>query len=137
VQHWLTHRFRSTAIRDNPEDKTKYTLIYTNKSEKDILLREEFDKLAKQNPEKVCTSLAQRDRARADFFVSSPVQHHLRRRQALKQGLPGLHRLRDTRAPLQALPGTSQGRVYQDLCLRAPAPGRGHLGWKGTQGKPG
>ena len=50
MQHWLTHHFRSTAIRDNPEDKTKYTLIYTNKSEKDILLREEFDKLAKQNP---------------------------------------------------------------------------------------
>lgn len=35
------------AIASNPEDKTQVTLIYTNKSEKDILLREQFDQLAK------------------------------------------------------------------------------------------
>ncbi|KDN52564.1 putative NADH-cytochrome b5 reductase 2 [Tilletiaria anomala UBC 951] len=40
------------AIRDNPEDKTRFTLIYTNKTEQDILCREEFDKLAKANPDK-------------------------------------------------------------------------------------
>lgn len=34
-------------IAANPDDKTKVTLIYSNKSEKDILLKEEFDKLAK------------------------------------------------------------------------------------------
>jgi cytochrome-b5 reductase len=35
------------AIASNPADKTKVTLIYTNRTEKDILLREEFDRLAK------------------------------------------------------------------------------------------
>ncbi|EST08009.1 Oxidoreductase, FAD-binding domain protein [Kalmanozyma brasiliensis GHG001] len=34
-------------IANDPSDKTKVTLIYTNKTEQDILLREEFDKLAK------------------------------------------------------------------------------------------
>ncbi|PWZ03696.1 NADH-cytochrome b5 reductase 2 [Testicularia cyperi] len=34
------------TIASNPEDKTQCTLIYTNKTEQDILLREEFDKLA-------------------------------------------------------------------------------------------
>ncbi len=33
-------------IASNPSDKTKVTLIYSNKTEQDILLREEFDKLA-------------------------------------------------------------------------------------------
>lgn len=36
-------------VASNPSDKTKVTLIYTNKSDKDILLREEFDKLAKND----------------------------------------------------------------------------------------
>lgn len=35
------------AIAANPSDKTQVTLIYTNKTDEDILLREEFDKLAK------------------------------------------------------------------------------------------
>lgn len=35
------------TIAANPADKTKCTLIYTNKTDKDILLREEFEKLAK------------------------------------------------------------------------------------------
>ena len=35
------------AVAANPDDKTQVTLIYTNKTEQDILLREEFDKLAK------------------------------------------------------------------------------------------
>jgi cytochrome-b5 reductase len=35
------------SIAANPDDKTKCTLIYTNKTDKDILLREELDKLAK------------------------------------------------------------------------------------------
>lgn len=37
------------SIADNPADKTKLTLIYTNKTDKDILLREEFDKLVKND----------------------------------------------------------------------------------------
>ncbi|PWN52216.1 ferredoxin reductase-like protein [Violaceomyces palustris] len=34
-------------IASDPNDKTQVTLVYTNKTEKDILLREQFDKLAK------------------------------------------------------------------------------------------
>lgn len=37
------------AIKGNPQDKTKATLIYTNKTEADILLREKFDELAKSD----------------------------------------------------------------------------------------
>lgn len=45
-------------IANNKSDKTNVTLIYTNKSEKDILLREEFDKLAaKDNRFKVVYGL--------------------------------------------------------------------------------
>ncbi len=40
------------AIKGNPADKTRYTLLYTNKTEQDILLREEFDALAKADPAK-------------------------------------------------------------------------------------
>ncbi|CDU25307.1 related to MCR1-cytochrome-b5 reductase [Sporisorium scitamineum] len=36
-------------IASNPSDNTKVTLIYSNKTEQDILLREEFDKLAKSD----------------------------------------------------------------------------------------
>lgn len=36
-------------IANDASDKTKVTLIYTNKSEKDILLREKFDELAKKD----------------------------------------------------------------------------------------
>lgn len=36
-------------IAANPSDKTKCTLIYTNKTEQDILLREKFDELAKKD----------------------------------------------------------------------------------------
>lgn len=34
------------AVRDNPSDKTNVTLIYSNKTDKDILLKERFDEMA-------------------------------------------------------------------------------------------
>lgn len=37
----------------NPEDKTKFTLLYANVAEEDILLREKWDKLAKAHPERL------------------------------------------------------------------------------------
>lgn len=37
-------------VAKDKTDKTKVTLIYSNKSEKDILLREKFDELAKSDP---------------------------------------------------------------------------------------
>jgi cytochrome-b5 reductase len=36
-------------------NKTKFTLIYSNVSEQDILMREEFDKLKKEYPDKFNT----------------------------------------------------------------------------------
>lgn len=38
------------AIANDKSDKTKVTLVYTNKSEADILLREKFDDLQKNDP---------------------------------------------------------------------------------------
>ncbi|ODQ81390.1 hypothetical protein BABINDRAFT_166070 [Babjeviella inositovora NRRL Y-12698] len=39
-----------TAITNNPEDKTKVTLLYGNVTENDILLRAELDKLSAEHP---------------------------------------------------------------------------------------
>lgn len=39
------------TIASDKSDKTKVTLVYSNKTEQDILLRERFDALAKSNPE--------------------------------------------------------------------------------------
>lgn len=38
------------AILNNPEDKTKISLVYANNTEEDILLRKEFEDLEKQYP---------------------------------------------------------------------------------------
>ena len=38
------------AIEANPADKTKATLIFANVTEKDILLKEEFERMSKANP---------------------------------------------------------------------------------------
>jgi NAD(P)H-flavin reductase len=35
-----------------PEDKTKFTLMFANVTEKDILLRKEWDTLAKEHPDR-------------------------------------------------------------------------------------
>lgn len=40
-----------TAILNNPEDKTKISLLYANVTENDILLREELEKLQQVKPE--------------------------------------------------------------------------------------
>ncbi|GAA5980037.1 hypothetical protein JCM11641_008269 [Rhodosporidiobolus odoratus] len=39
------------AINANPEDKTKATLIFSNVTEEDVLLRKEFEALAKNKPD--------------------------------------------------------------------------------------
>lgn len=38
-------------IASNPVDKTKVVLLFANQKEEDILLRQEFERLSKQNPE--------------------------------------------------------------------------------------
>ncbi len=44
------HQILTYALADK-SNKTKFTLIYSNVSEKDILLREEFDDLKKKFPD--------------------------------------------------------------------------------------
>lgn len=39
------------AVMRNPEDKTKIVLVTANISEEDVLLKEEFDSLAKNHPD--------------------------------------------------------------------------------------
>ncbi|KIW15379.1 hypothetical protein PV08_05425 [Exophiala spinifera] len=43
-------------ILNNPEDKTKITLVYANNTEEDILLKKEFDELAQKYPERFTRS---------------------------------------------------------------------------------
>ncbi|KAI8871506.1 NADH-cytochrome b5 reductase 2 [Ramicandelaber brevisporus] len=40
-------------ILNDPEDVTKLSLVYCNHTERDILLKESLDKMAKENPERV------------------------------------------------------------------------------------
>ncbi|KAJ9653839.1 hypothetical protein H2198_007005 [Neophaeococcomyces mojaviensis] len=40
------------AILKNPEDKTKISLVYANNTEEDILLRQEFEELERQYPDR-------------------------------------------------------------------------------------
>ncbi|KAJ2684793.1 hypothetical protein GGH99_003934 [Coemansia sp. RSA 1285] len=42
-----------THVLDNPDDKTKLTLVFANKSEDDIILRSRLDDLAKKHPDKL------------------------------------------------------------------------------------
>lgn len=51
-------------IFKNPADKTKVTLIFGNVTEKDILLKKEFDELESQNP----------DRFRAFYVLDNPPE---------------------------------------------------------------
>ncbi|CAM9788042.1 unnamed protein product [Phaeothamnion confervicola] len=40
------------GVLDDPEDRTRLSLVFANKTEEDILLRDEFDRLASDNPER-------------------------------------------------------------------------------------
>lgn len=50
------------AIFNNPNDKTKVSLVFGNKTKEDILLKEEFDRLEKEYP----------DRFRAFYTLDTP-----------------------------------------------------------------
>ncbi|KAL0490133.1 cytochrome-b5 reductase [Acrasis kona] len=53
----------------NPEDKTKFSLLYSNVSQEDILLRKEIDELAKKYPNrfKVHYSISKKDKVGTDW----------------------------------------------------------------------
>ena len=46
------------AIDNNPEDKTKVTLLFSNVTEEDILLRKEFEAMQKRKPDQFSKSSA-------------------------------------------------------------------------------
>lgn len=43
-------------VLDNPEDKTRVSLIFANKTESDILMKKELDALASQHPDRFTTT---------------------------------------------------------------------------------
>lgn len=45
-------------IASNPQDKTKVVLLFANQKEEDILLREEFERLAKEKPQQFSINFA-------------------------------------------------------------------------------
>eukprot|EP00665_Eupelagonemidae_sp_cell47_P001414 gene1414-4349_t len=46
----ILHLLRTSL--DDPEEKTKLNLLYCNKSQKDIILREELEELQRQHPDR-------------------------------------------------------------------------------------
>jgi len=49
------------SVLDNPEDKTRVSLIYANKTESDILLRKELDAMASQHSDQFTTTYVVND----------------------------------------------------------------------------
>lgn len=67
------------CIASNPSDKTNVTLLYTNKTDKDILLREKFDELAaKDSRFKVVYGLDKKPRSMGgDSFEGYVTPEHI------------------------------------------------------------
>ena len=57
------------AIDANPEDKTKCTLIFSNVTEEDILLRKEFEALAAKKPDQFKVILHRRIQCFRAYFA--------------------------------------------------------------------
>lgn len=53
-------------VLDNPEDKTRVSLIYANKTESDILMKKELDALASQHSDRFTTTYVVNDNKMAD-----------------------------------------------------------------------
>ncbi|CAD0085024.1 unnamed protein product [Aureobasidium vineae] len=54
------------SVLDNPEDKTRVSLVYANKTEADILMRKELDALASQHPQRFTTTYVVNDTRTTD-----------------------------------------------------------------------
>jgi cytochrome-b5 reductase len=54
------------SILDNPEDKTRVSLVYANKTESDILMKKELDGLASQHPNQFTTTYVVNDSKSTD-----------------------------------------------------------------------
>ncbi|KAG9732637.1 ferredoxin reductase-like protein, partial [Aureobasidium melanogenum] len=54
------------SVLDNPEDKTRVSLIYANKTESDILMKKELDALATQHSDRFTTTYVVNDSKASD-----------------------------------------------------------------------
>jgi len=77
------------AIDSNPADKTKVTLLFANLSDKDILLKEEFDRMAKNKPDqfKIVHVIEKGDKSLPKDYLTGRIGHDI---LAKNLPLPGL-----------------------------------------------
>lgn len=109
------------TILNNPEDKTRVSLIYANKTESDILLRKELDAMASQYPDQftrtyVVNETKSNDRSLEKGYVTKEI---------LGRALPAKLEKDDVKVLVCGPPAM----------LNAIAGAKGGMGW--TQGKVG
>lgn len=109
------------SILDNPEDKTRVSLIYANKTESDILMKKELDALASQHPTQLTTTYVVNDTKSNDKSLEKGYVT----KEILSKALPTNLEHDDVKVLVCGPPAM----------LNAIAGAKGGVGW--TQGKVG
>jgi len=109
------------SVLDNPEDKTRVSLIYANKTESDILLRKELDAMASQHPDQFTTTYVVNDTKSNDKNLEKGYVT----KEILSKALPAKLESEDVKVLVCGPPAM----------LNAIAGAKGGMGW--TQGKVG
>ena len=109
------------SVLDSPEDKTRVSLIYANKTESDILLRKELDAMASQHPDQFTTTYVVNDTKSNDKNLEKGYVT----KEILSKALPAKLESEDVKVLVCGPPAM----------LNAIAGAKGGMGW--TQGKVG
>jgi cytochrome-b5 reductase len=109
------------SILDNPEDKTRVSLIYANKTESDILMKKELDALASQHSDQFATTYVVND----TNSTNGSLEKGYVTKEILNKALPAKLEKDDVKVLVCGPPAM----------LNAIAGAKGGLGW--TQGKVG
>ena len=109
------------CILNNPEDKTRVSLIYANKTESDILLKNELDAMASQHPDQFTATYVVNDTKTND----SRLEKGYVTKEILSKALPAKLENDDVKVLVCGPPAM----------LNAIAGAKGGMGW--TQGKVG
>lgn len=109
------------CILNNPEDKTRVSLIYANKTESDILLKNELDAMASQQPDQFTATYVVNDTKTND----SRLEKGYVTKEILSKALPAKLENDDVKVLVCGPPAM----------LNAIAGAKGGMGW--TQGKVG
>lgn len=109
------------CILDNPEDKTRVSLIYANKTESDILSKNELDAMASQHPDQFTATYVVNDTK----FNDSRLEKGYVTKEILSKALPAKLENDDVKVLVCGPPAM----------LNAIAGAKGGMGW--TQGKVG